>query len=208
MIMEEYSRKRQEMVDHQLLRRGISDHNVLAAMRKVARHEFVPEDMLSYAYADEPLPIGEGQTISQPYIVAYMTEALSLGAQDRVLEIGTGSGYQSAVLAELVKEVFTVEIKEGLSLSAQKTLARLEYSNVHFLTADGKLGWEEYATFDAILVTAAPARIPSELQSQLRSGGKMIIPVGSSFQELVLITRADQKYLKKKLIPVRFVPLV
>lgn len=196
------------MVDNQLIRRGISDQNVLTVMRKVTRHEFVPEDMLAYAYADEPLPIGEGQTISQPYIVAYMTEALELDKQDRVLEIGTGSGYQTAVLAELVQEVFTVEIKGGLSFTARKTLNALNYSNVNYLTADGKLGWEEHSPFDAVLVTAAPAKIPSGLQDQLKLGGRMIIPLGSTFQDLVLITRTGQKYKKKKLIPVRFVPLV
>lgn len=196
------------MVSIQIEGRGIRDKNVLAAMRKVPRHRFVPEDVKSLAYHDEPLPIGEGQTISQPYIVAYMTEALHLTQETRVLEVGTGSGYQAAILAEIVREVYTVEILESLSLKAQELLKMLGYSNVHFKIGDGTLGWEEHAPYDGILVTAAPHSVPKALEEQLKISGQMIIPVGSENQELVLISRGKKKFRKKTLLPVRFVPLV
>ena len=196
------------MVETQIEARGVKDDKVLEAMRKVPRHLFVPENMKLYAYRDEPLVIGEGQTISQPYIVAYMTEALQLKGHERILEVGTGSGYQAAVLAEIVQEVFSVELLEFLSLKAQDTLKRLGHKNIHFKISDGTLGWKEHASYDAIMVTAAPAKVPKALQEQLTIGGKMIIPVGAAFQELVLLTREKRKYKKKILLPVRFVPLI
>ena len=196
------------MVKAQLEARGIKDRNVLDAMIKIPRHEFVPENMKAYAYQDEPLPIGKGQTISQPYIVAYMTEVLALNGNERVLEIGTGSGYQAAILAEIVKEVFTMEIVSSLSAKAQKVLERLGYKNIYFKVGDGTWGWEENAPYDAILVTAAPAEVPKTLQEQLKIPGRMVIPVGSTFQELVLIMREKKKFKKKNLLPVRFVPLI
>lgn len=204
----DFARKRERMVETQIEARGVKDDKVLEAMRKVPRHLFVPENMKLYAYRDEPLVIGEGQTISQPYIVAYMTEALQLKGHERILEVGTGSGYQAAVLAEIVQEVFSVELLESLSLKAQDTLKRLGYKNIHFRIGDGTLGWKERAPYDAIMVTAAPAKVPKALQEQLTIGGKMIIPVGAAFQELVLLTREKRKYKKKILLPVRFVPLI
>ena len=200
--------KRERMVDTQIESRGVKDQKVLAAMRKVPRHLFVPENMKLYAYKDEPLLIGEGQTISQPYIVAYMSEALQLKGHERVLEVGTGSGYQAAILAEIVKEVFSVELLESLSLNAQDVLKKLSYKNIYFRVGDGTLGWKEHAPYDAIIVTAAPTKVPKALQDQLISGGRMVIPVGAAFQELVLVTKEKRKFKKKKLLPVRFVPLI
>jgi len=196
------------MVDVQLKARGIKDQKILEAMRKVPRHAFVPENMIPYAYNDEPLPIGEGQTISQPYIVAYMTEALELRGDECVLEVGTGSGYQTAILAEIVREVFTVELVSALSNRAQENIKRLKYTNVHFKIGDGTYGWRENAPYDAVMVTAAPDKVPHFLEEQLKIGGRMIIPVGSAIQELVLVIREKRKYKKKRLLPVRFVPLV
>lgn len=204
----EFVEKRERMVESQIEARGVKDENVLQAMRKVPRHLFVQENMRRYAYQDEPLIIGEGQTISQPYIVAYMTEALQLKGHERVLEVGTGSGYQAAILAEIARKVFSVELLESLSTRAQDTLKKLGYTNIHFKVGDGTLGWKEHALYDAIMVTAAPAKVPKALQEQLAIGGKMIIPVGSAFQELVLVTREKKKYKRKKLLPVRFVPLI
>jgi protein-L-isoaspartate(D-aspartate) O-methyltransferase len=204
----DFEKKREKMVDIQLKARGIKDQKILEAMRKIPRHVFVPEDMIPYAYNDEPLPIGEGQTISQPYIVAYMTEALELKSGHRVLEVGTGSGYQTAILAEIVQEVFTVELVGVLSSKAQENLERLEYTNVHFKIGDGTYGWKEQAPYDAVMVTAAPDKVPHFLEEQLKIGGRMIIPVGSAIQELVLVIRGKRKNKKKKLLPVRFVPLV
>jgi protein-L-isoaspartate(D-aspartate) O-methyltransferase len=200
--------KRDRMVEAQIKARGVKNEKVLEAMRKVPRHLFVPENMKLHAYRDEPLIIGEGQTISQPYIVAYMTEALQLKGQERVLEVGTGSGYQAAVLAEIAQEVFSVELLEILSLRAQDTLKKLGYKNIHFKIGDGTQGWKEHAPYNAIMVTAAPAKVPKALQEQLTIGGKMIIPVGAAFQELVLLTREKRKVKRKKLLPVRFVPLI
>ena len=195
-------------MDVQLKARGIKDQKILEAMRKVPRHAFVPENMIPYAYNDEPLPIGEGQTISQPYIVAYMTEALELRGDECVLEVGTGSGYQTAILAEIVREVFTVELVSALSNRAQENIKRLKYTNVHFKIGDGTYGWRENAPYDAVMVTAAPDKVPHFLEEQLKIGGRMIIPVGSAIQELVLVIREKRKYKKKRLLPVRFVPLV
>lgn len=203
-----YNRERERMVKSQIEARGIKDKNVLEAMRMIARHKFVSEDMKSFAYNDEPLPTGEGQTISQPYIVAYMTEMLHLKKEDRVLEVGTGSGYQAAILAEMAREVYTIEIIESLSLKAQEVLKELGYTNIYFKIGDGSFGWREHAPYDAIIVTAAPENIPDALQEQLKISGRMIIPVGMTFQELILITREKRKLRKKRLLPVRFVPLI
>jgi len=207
-MKEDFEAQRERMVEVQIKARGVKEERVLEAMRKVPRHAFVPEDMKSYAYQDEPLPIGEGQTISQPYIVAYMTEVLKLRADERILEVGTGSGYQTAILAELAKEVYTVEIIGTLSFRAQEVLRELGYQNIFFKIGDGTLGWKEYAPYDSIMVTAAPPSVPKALQDQLRVSGKMIIPVGSEFQELMLIIREKKNYKKKRLLPVRFVPLI
>jgi protein-L-isoaspartate(D-aspartate) O-methyltransferase len=204
----EFASQRENMVENQIIARGISDEKVIQAMSKAERHLFVPENLRSYAYDDEPLPIGDGQTISQPYIVAYMTEALELKGGERVLEIGTGSGYQTAVLAEIVKEVCTVEIVESLSRRAQDLLHNLGYENIRFKIGDGTFGWKDYAPYDAVMVTAAPPAVPRSLQDQLINRGRMIIPVGAGFQELVLITRENKNFRKKKLLPVRFVPLI
>lgn len=203
-----YAEERLSMVAKQIESRGIKDVRVLEAMRKVPRHVFVPENMRKFAYNDEPLPIGKGQTISQPYIVAYMSEVLELASEHKVLEIGTGSGYQAAVLAEIVKDVFTVEIIDELSKNAQRVLKAEGYNNIHFRVGDGANGWDENAPYDAIMVTAAPPDIPKVLQDQLTVGGRMIVPVGDAFQELVLIIREKRKFRKKTLLPVRFVPLV
>lgn len=192
----------------QIKSRGILDAKVLKAMEKVPRHVFVPENMKKFAYNDEPLPIGKGQTISQPYIVAYMTEILQLSGEEKVLEVGTGSGYQAAILAEIAKEVFTIEFIDELSRNAQKVLREKGYTNIHFRVGDGAYGWKEHAPYDAIIVTAAPSEVPKALQDQLKTGGRMIVPVGDAFQELILIVREKRKFRKKKLLPVRFVPLV
>lgn len=196
------------MVETQIRARGIKDERVLKVMRGVPRHLFVPPDMVPYAHADEPLPVGDGQTISQPYIVAYMTEALSLTGKERVLEVGTGSGYQTAVLAELAAEVFTVEIIGGLSTRAQDVLGRLDYSNIRFRVGDGSLGWPEAAPFDRIMVTAAATALPRVLRDELSDPGRMILPLGSMNQELVLIERRGDEFVETRLLPVRFVPLI
>jgi len=199
---------RERMVETQIISRGVKDERVIAAMRQIPRHLFVPSEVIDYAYNDEPVPIGEGQTISQPYIVAYMTEMLNLKEEDKVLEIGTGSGYQTAILASIAKEIYTVEIIASLSIRAQELLAQLGYRNIYFKIGDGTFGWEEHAPYDAIIVTAAPASLPRQLEAQLKLGGRMVIPVGSTFQELYLLTREKEGVKKKKLLPVRFVPLV
>ncbi len=196
------------MVENQLKVRGIKDKKVLEAMEKVQRHQFVPDHLKLNAYDDEPLPIGNGQTISQPYIVAYMTESLQLKGKEKVLEIGTGSGYQAAILAELSQEVFTVEVYENLGRKARQVLEDLGYHNIKYKIGDGTLGWEEYAPYDAIIVTASPAKTPEPLKEQIKIGGRMVIPVGQTFQNLYLFEKSKQKLKKKKLLPVRFVPLV
>ncbi|MGB2960832.1 MAG: protein-L-isoaspartate(D-aspartate) O-methyltransferase [Candidatus Omnitrophota bacterium] len=200
--------QRQRMVEDQVRLRGVEDKKVLDAMMKVERHLFVPAEMQRWAYDDRPLPIGHGQTISQPYIVAYMTEAAGLAPGDRVLEIGTGSGYQAAVLAEIVKEVYTIEIVKELADSARSRLEGLGYKNIKVKWGDGYKGWPEYAPFDAVIITAAPPEVPQELVAQLKTGGKMVVPVGSFFQELYLITKTASGVEKKMLLPVRFVPMV
>jgi len=203
-----YEQARRNMVEYQIKARGIKDKRVLSAMLKVPRHLFVPEEMKDLAYRDEPLPIGYSQTISQPYIVAYMTEALKLRPEDKVLEIGTGSGYQTAILAELVREVYTIEIIPELSQRAEETLKSLGYTNIEFLIGDGSRGWPEKAPFDAILVSAAPAEVPPALVDQLQINGRLILPVGTDSQELVLIKKTKKGLEKTSLIGVRFVPLI
>lgn len=204
----ELEAERREMVNSQIRARGVRDPRVLEAMEKVPRHLFVPEAMRAGAYADEPLPIGEGQTISQPYIVAYMTEALGLKGGERVLEIGTGSGYQTAVLAELAREVFTIELIESLSVRAREVLQTLGYGNIRFRAGDGSRGWPEEAPFDAIIVTAASDHVPPPLLEQLAVGGRLVIPVGEFFQRLDLYRRTKDGYERTELAFVRFVPMI
>lgn len=198
---------RERMVKEQIEARGVRDRRVLEAMRKVPRHLFVPENVRKYAYEDGPLPIEDGQTISQPYIVALMTELLEVGPGQRVLEIGTGSGYQSAVLATMGVEVFTIEIRPLLCRTATERLQRLGYDTVHVRCGDGYGGWPEAAPFDGIIVTAAPERIPDPLLDQLQVGGHMVIPVGAFYQELKVITRNETGYEERSVVPVRFVPM-
>ena len=204
----EFAKERRVMTDSQIWGRGVRDPLVLAAIGKVPRHLFVPDGLRSSAYADEPLPIGQGQTISQPYIVAYMTEALGLTGGERVLEVGTGSGYQTAVLAEIVREVWTVEIVESLALQARSVLDGLGYANIRYRVGDGSEGWPESAPFDAVMVTAAAAKIPESLEGQLGPGGRMIVPVGTHLQELFLVRREEKSLTRERLLAVRFVPLV
>lgn len=203
-----YTRMRQKMVETQLRGRDIRDGNVLRAMEKVPRHEFVPNVTKILAYSDGPLPIGHNQTISQPYIVALMTEQLEPRPEDRVLEVGTGSGYQAAVLAEIVKEVFTIEILEPLYRTAEERLKRLGYSNVHVRLGDGTKGWAEEGPFDKIIVTAAGLKIPDALTQQLKEGGRMVIPVGEGEQVLMIGEKRGGVLKTFESIPVRFVPLV
>jgi len=203
-----YTRQRERMVTRQLEARGLSDPRVLAAMRKVPRHEFVPEHLRRHAYEDHPLPIGKGQTISQPYIVGVMSELARLDASAKVLEIGTGSGYQAAVLGELAAEVFTIEIVEELAASADATLDRLGYTGIHVRQGDGYAGWPEEAPFDAVVVTAAPPRIPQPLIDQLKVGGRLVIPVGNWDQSLEVHEKTSTGIERKVIFPVRFVPMV
>jgi protein-L-isoaspartate(D-aspartate) O-methyltransferase len=200
---------RQAMVKNQLAARDIRNRRVLKAMAETPRHEFVPERLRGLAYEDSPLPIGEDQTISQPYIVALMTELIDPRGDQRVLEIGTGSGYQAAVLAGLVEEVFTIEIVPELAERARSTLARLGYKNVHVRTGDGYGGWPAEAPFDAVLVTAAAGKVPQPLLDQLRVGGKLVMPVGEvdQVQTLTVITRTKSGFRQEEILPVRFVPL-
>jgi len=204
---EAYAWARERMVQTQIVRRGVRDPLTVAAMRAVPRHRFVPEPLREQAYADHPLPIGLDQTISQPYIVAYMTEALALKGGEKVLEIGTGSGYQAAVLAEIADSVFTIEILKPLADRASEDLRELGYKNVYVLCGDGYQGWPEHAPFDAIIVTAAPDHIPQPLKDQLKIGGRLVIPVGTRYQELLLITRTEKGFEERRLLPVRFVPM-
>lgn len=199
--------ERERMVDEQLAGRDIRDPRVLAAMRKVPRDRFVPESQRAAAYQDRPLPIGYDQTISQPYIVAYMTEALELDAAHRVLEIGTGSGYQAAILGELAKDVYTIEIVDPLATRARETLGALGYANVHVRSGNGYLGWPEEAPFDRIMVTAAPDAVPPALVEQLKVGGLMAIPVGIGDQELRILHRTPTGLETLRTLPVRFVPM-
>jgi len=203
-----YAPQRARMVEDQLRARGIRDRAVLAAMGRVPRHRFVPEQVRHLAYADGALPIGFDQTISQPYIVAYMTEAAEIGPRERVLEIGTGSGYQAAVLAELARDVYSVEIVPRLAARAESTLRALGYRNVHTRTGDGYAGWKEHAPYHAILVTAAPDHVPPALVEQLAVGGRMVIPVGTGQQEMRVIRKTNAGVVEETTIPVMFVPLV
>ena len=199
--------KREWMVKTQIESRGVKDPLVLKAMRQVPRHLFVPKTYQEEAYADEPLPIGEGQTISQPYIVALMTELLGLKGEEKVLEIGTGSGYQAAILAEIAKEVYSIEIICLLAEKAESTLKELGYKNITVKCGDGYQGWKEHSLFDGIIVTAAPDHIPQPLVDQLKIGGRLVIPVGELFQELILVTKTEKGIKKENVIPVRFVPM-
>ena len=199
--------RRREMVSTQIRARGVSDPAVLAAMEKVPRHRFVLDGDLDYAYADTPISIGLGQTISQPYIVAFMTEALKVKSTDKVLEIGTGSGYQAAVLGELAREVYTIEIVPQLAERATGLLKSLGYSNVHARLGDGYAGWPEHAPFDAVMVTAAPDHVPQPLVDQLKLGGRLVIPVGTENQELLVMTKTTEGLREEDRLPVRFVPL-
>ena len=195
------------LVERETGRAGL-DARVLAAMAKVPRHEFVPPAQRRSAYRNRPLSIGAGQTISQPFVVALMTDLLELKPEDKVLEIGTGCGYQAAVLAELARDIYTIEIIESLGKCAAKTLERLGYANVHTKIGDGYMGWPEHAPFDAIIVTAAPDHVPPALIEQLKPGGRLVIPVGKLFQELMVITKnADGSTTRKDIVPVQFVPL-
>ena len=196
------------MVQEQIESRGVTAPRVLESLRQVPRHEFVPPEYRHLAYTDQPLPIGEGQTISQPYIVALMTELLQVGAGDTVLEIGTGSGYQAAVLGNLVDQVYTMEIVESLAIRAERDLARLGYANVDVRCGDGYGGWPEHAPFDGIIVTAAPPVVPRPLLEQLKRGARMVVPVGDFYQELRVLEKGDEGFRTMKSIPVRFVPMV
>ena len=203
----EFTRMRERMVRDQLRERDISDPKVLAAMLKVPRQEFVPAYLARSAYDDGALPLEMGQTISQPYIVAYMTQALELRGTERVLEIGTGSGYQAAVLAEIVPEVYTIEILPQLKERASAVLDRLGYHNIHFRVGDGYMGWPEHAPFDRIIVTAAPEEVPQPLLDQLKEGGLLIAPIGHQNQELVIFEKEQSRITHRSTIPVRFVPM-
>ncbi len=205
---DDYESLRNKMVDRQIKQRGVTHQATLEAMREVPRHRFVPDHLRPHAYEDRPLSIGEGQTISQPYIVAYMTAAIKPDKDDKVLEIGTGSGYQAAVLSDIVDEVYTIEIVPELARQAKHRFQQMGYKNIHARQGDGYAGWPSEAPFDAIVVTAAPEEVPRPLIDQLKDGGKMIIPVGPRFrvQSLKLLTKKGDKIKRKDLFPVRFVP--
>ena len=208
LFQQNYITMRQQMVEEQIKRRGITNIAVLDAMRNVPRHQFVPKHLQSSAYYDCPLEIGEGQTISQPYIVAYMTQKLKLKPTDRVLEIGTGSGYQAAILAYVTNFVFTIEIIPELAIMAKENLRKTNITNVQVRCGDGYIGWKEHAPYDAIMVTAAPEKVPQALFDQLAPGGRLIIPVGKQHhtQYLILYEKKEKKIISKTLLPVRFVP--
>ncbi|MBF0384465.1 MAG: protein-L-isoaspartate(D-aspartate) O-methyltransferase [Candidatus Omnitrophica bacterium] len=203
-----YTVKRDIMLREQIEKRGVRDERVLKVIGKVPRHLFVPEEIRDKSYEDYPLPIGENQTISQPYIVALMTELLSLKGGEKVLEIGTGSGYQAAILAELSREVYSVEIIDSLARKSEKLLRSLGYKNVFILSGDGYLGWREHSPYDSIIVTCAPEAIPQDLIDQLKEGGRMVIPVGSMYQDLKVVVKSGGKVKISDNIPVRFVPMV
>ena len=197
------------MVQEQLIPRGINEPRVLSAFRRVQRHKFVPNKMEDMAYSDHPLPVGEGQTISQPYMVALMTEKLALSGEEKVLEIGTGSGYQAAILAELAKEVYSMERFSPLANKAQETLASLGYNNIHIKVGDGTLGWKEFAPFDRIIVTAGAPHIPESLFEQLSENGKLVIPVGGSFSQVLTVAEKKRgKISQEEICGCVFVPLV
>jgi protein-L-isoaspartate(D-aspartate) O-methyltransferase len=196
------------MVVSQIISRGVTDNRVIEVMKITPRHMFVPEDAIEYAYNDHPLPIGYGQTISQPYIVALMTELLNLKGDEKVLEIGTGSGYQAAILSQLTDSCFSVEVVKELAEMSAKRLKDLGYNNVVVKWGDGYEGWLIHAPFDAIIITAAPEKIPEELIDQLKTGGKMVVPVGTQYQNLLVIIKTRKGYQQDNIIPVRFVPMV
>lgn len=201
--------RREMMVRQQIEARGISNLDVLNAFREVPRHQFVLSEYIRFAYNDSPLPITEGQTISQPYIVAFMTDVLHLKSTDKILEIGTGSGYQAAILAQICDSVFTVEIFESLVLKAKQVFTNLNYTNIYCKTGDGYKGWKIHAPFDAIIVTCSPTHVPEPLKEQLAEGGRMIIPVGKDrVQYLVLLQKKRGKIKEKNVLPVRFVPMI
>lgn len=202
-----FARLRERMVEVQLRGRGIRDERVLAAMSRVPRHKFVPSNLSEYAYTDGALPIKMGQTISQPYIVAYMTELLELDGTEQVLEVGTGSGYQAAVLAEIAAQVYTIEIVRELGEQAAAVLNQLGYENIHFRIGDGYEGWPEQAPFDRIIITAAPEKIPQPLIDQLKTGGRMVCPVGRPDQDLIVLEKEESGITRRSTIPVRFVPM-
>ena len=204
---DDFAVARARMVDLQIARRDVTDRRVLDAMRRVPRHRFVPAEQAAHAYEDYPLSIGRGQTISQPYVVAYMTEQLQVRPESKVLEIGTGSGYQAAVLAQLAREVYSIEIVEELSARAEATLRELGYTNVRVRSGDGYRGWPEAAPFDRIIVTAAPDHVPQPLVDQLAVGGRMVIPVGDRFQQITVITKTDKGIVEEKTLDVVFVPM-
>lgn len=209
--LDHYVGVRERMVNRQIAPRGVKNQKVLAAMRKVPRHKFVPEVQIPNAYEDRPLPIGHGQTISQPYIVAKMTELLGPNEKMKALEVGTGSGYQAAILAEIVNEVFSIEIIKELGKSAQKRLKKLAYENIEVKVADGYYGWQEHAPFDIIIITCAVDHIPPPLMKQLRPGGKLVIPIGSPFtvQDLILAKKSEKgEFTTEHIFPVRFVPML
>jgi len=209
--MSDYSKLRERMVKRQIAGRGVRSERVLKAMRKVPRERFLPRGQGVFAYDDSPLPIGDGQTISQPYIVAYMAECLALEGGEKVLEIGTGSGYAAAVLAEIAAEVYTIERIAGLATMARTVLDELGYTNVQVQSGDGTLGWPEEAPYDGIVVSAGGPDVPDTLKHQLKTGGRLVIPIGRSkaYQELIRVTRvAEDDFQTEDLLPVRFVPLV
>jgi len=203
-----FTDQRHQMVQRQIIARGVTDDRVLQAMETVPRHRFVATDLMHLAYQDAPLPTSHRQTISQPYVVAFMTTAAGLSSQSRVLEVGTGSGYQTAVLAELAAEVYSVELLPDLAQQAQATLAQLGYDHVHVKQGNGYEGWADYAPYDAIVVTAAPTRIPTALVDQLTLGGRLVVPVGYSSQTLLVVTKRATGLATEYTIPVRFVPMV
>jgi protein-L-isoaspartate(D-aspartate) O-methyltransferase len=198
----------EKMVETQIVSRGVRDPDVIRVMKQIPRHLFVPERMRDQAYGDHPLPIGSGQTISQPYIVAIMTEYLELTGTEKVLEIGTGSGYQAAILSRLADTCYSIEVVKELAEEAGEKLAELGYLNVVVKWGDGYKGWPEHAPFDRIIITAAPETVPEQLVSQLAVNGRMVLPVGTNFQELILITRNRKGIQRRNIIPVRFVPMI
>ncbi len=204
---EQFELERKEMVKYQIRDRGIREQLVLAAMLQVPRHLFVNSPWRDFAYSDRPLPIGHQQTISQPYIVAYMSAAAKISPESKVLEIGTGCGYQTAILGEIAQQVYSIEIIPQLAQRARQTIDQLGYENIKIKIGDGYEGWAEYAPYDAIIVTAAPEKIPQALIDQLATGGKMVIPVGIWHQEIIVLTKTVGRIIKKKTIPVRFVPM-
>ena len=204
---EQFELERKQMVEYQLRDRGIQDERVLTAMSKVPRHQFVDSSWRDLAYSDRPLAIGHQQTISQPYVVAYMTEAAEISPDAKVLEIGTGCGYQAAILGEIAQKVYSIEIIPQLAELARQTLGQLGYGNIEIKTGDGYQGWIENAPYDAIIVTAAPEHIPQPLIDQLATNGKMVIPVGTWYQDMIVLTKTTDRIVQKKTIPVRFVPM-